>query len=129
MVTNEAKTETVRHWLGSRSDHDLAISDWTVTEFSAALSIKRRRGEIGEDVRSSALNYFLFVMEHSFTIYAVSRRVFVAASKLADQEGLKLRAGDALHLGICVEVQADLLTLDRVMHTAALAVGLRSELI
>jgi len=126
MVSNEEKTEAVQQWLATRLDSDLAISDWTITELSSALSIKIRRGEIDEQARSSALSYFLFVLEHSFSVLFVSRQNFQMASRFAGRHELNLRGGDALHLALCVEFQADLLTLDRDMHEAALALGLKS---
>jgi hypothetical protein len=35
MLINEVKTEAVQQWLMDRLDQDLAISDWTSTEFSS----------------------------------------------------------------------------------------------
>jgi predicted nucleic acid-binding protein len=129
MLTNEVKTEAVQQWLMDRLDQDLAISDWTSTEFSSALSIKLRRREIGEETKSWALSYFGFHKEQSFSVFSVSRQAFQKASLFAGRPSLNLRGSDALHLAICEEFNAGMLTLDRRMHNAALALGLTSELI
>jgi len=129
MLTNEVKTEAVQQWLMDRLDQDLAISDWTSTEFSSALSIKLRRREIGEETKSWALSYFGFHKEQSFSVFSVSRQAFQKASLFAGRPSLNLRGSDALHLAICAEFKVDLVTLDKRMHKAALALDLSSVLI
>jgi len=47
VLTNGAETERMQHWLGQQPVDDLALSDWVATEFSSALSIKLRTGQIG----------------------------------------------------------------------------------
>ena len=43
-LTNESRTAEMQNWLASQRPEDLMISDWVMTEFSAALSIKVRTG-------------------------------------------------------------------------------------
>ena len=57
-LTNEAETERIQGWLGRQAEDDLAISDWVVTEFSSALSIKLRAGHIEPAHRADALAMF-----------------------------------------------------------------------
>jgi len=57
-LTNEAETERIQGWLGGQAEDDLAISDWVVTEFSSALSIKLRAGHIEPAHRADALAMF-----------------------------------------------------------------------
>jgi uncharacterized protein len=54
-LTNEPETGRMQTWLGQQPLEDLAISDWVATEFSSALSIKLRSGQIGADDRAEAL--------------------------------------------------------------------------
>ena len=53
-LTNEADTEAVQSWLTRQDVAELAISDWVATEFSSALSIKLRRGQLGAEHRAAA---------------------------------------------------------------------------
>jgi predicted nucleic acid-binding protein len=57
-LTNETETERMQRWLGQQAEDDLAISDWVVTEFSSALSIKLRAGHIEPAHRTDALAMF-----------------------------------------------------------------------
>ena len=89
----------MQRWLGQQQADDLAISDWVATEFSSALSIKLRTGQIEASHRADALATFTRLATDSFTVVPVSRLQFRTASRFADQHTLGLRAGDALHLG------------------------------
>src|SRR4051812_5136606 len=57
-LTNEAETGRVQAWLGAQVADDLAISDWVTTEFSSALSVKLRSGQIEAPYRAEVLATF-----------------------------------------------------------------------
>ena len=122
-LTNEAGTPRAQHWLGGREPDGLAISDWVVTEFSSALSIKLRSGKLTETERGTALSGFTRLVAQSIDVLAVSPQHFRAAARYADQHHLGLRAGDALHLAITVEFGATLYTMDRKLAEAGAALG------
>jgi predicted nucleic acid-binding protein len=126
-LTNEAETERMQQWLGDQQD--LAISDWVATEFSSALSIKLRAGHIRIDDRALALAAFTRLTTESFTVLPVPRSAFRTAARLADQHALGLRAGDALHLAVCVDHGATLSTLDRRLSDAGLVLGIKTMLL
>lgn len=128
-LTNEAETERMHHWLGQQREGDLAVSDWVATEFSSALSIKLRTGQIGIPDRAEALATFTRLAADSFVVMPVSRLQFRTAARFADQHVLGVRAGDALHLAICADHGATLCTLDRRLSDAGSALGIQTMLL
>jgi predicted nucleic acid-binding protein len=127
-LTNEVETERMQHWLGRQPEDNLAISDWVATEFSSALSIKLRTGQIRIPDRAEALATFTRLATDSFIAIPVSRLDFRTAARLADQHAIGLRAGDALHLAICANHGATLCTLDRRLGDAGSALGIKTIL-
>jgi len=65
-LTNETETRRMQAWLGEQEPSDLAISDWVITEFSAALSMKLRSGQIEVIHRADALAMFTRLSVDSF---------------------------------------------------------------
>jgi predicted nucleic acid-binding protein len=106
-----------------------AISDWVVTEFSAALSVKLRADKITVDDRSIALARFARLASRAFDTFSIGSRDFGAAAQLADQSSLGLRAGEALHLAVARRVFATLCTRDRKLAAACATLGVKAELI
>ncbi|MGC5749904.1 type II toxin-antitoxin system VapC family toxin [Gluconobacter sp. NFX36] len=97
-LTNEAETDRMQSWLSSQDPDELFISDWVATEFSSALSIKLRSGQINVADRANALALFTRLSAESFQILPITTQQFRAAARFSDQYALGLRAGDALHL-------------------------------
>jgi len=128
-LTNETDTAAVQVWLAGQVAGDLTISDWVVTEFSSAMSIKLRTGLFGPDHRAAALAMFTRLAAETLRILSVERASFRTAARFVDQFTLNLRAGDALHLAICAEHGATLCTLDRRLGDAAPVVGVGSILL
>jgi predicted nucleic acid-binding protein len=128
-LTKEAETARMQAWLTAQAPDTLSISVWVATEFSAALSIKLRTGDIDAAHRANALAAFALLSEESFALLGVSATNFRAAALFADQSQLGLKAGDALHLAICAEHGAELCTLDRRLSGAGPALGVRTALL
>jgi predicted nucleic acid-binding protein len=128
-LTNETETRRMQSWLGQQDVDELAISDWVATEFSSAVSIKLRTGQIRAAHLADALALFARLGTDSLTVVAVSRLQFRTAARFADQYELSLRAGDALHLAICADHGAALCTLDRRLSDAGSALGVKTMLL
>ena len=128
-LTNEAETARMQAWLAAQPPDELTISDWVVTEFSSALSIKLRTGQLQPAHRADALAMFTRLTADSFTLLPISGLQFRTAARYADQYTLGLRAGDALHLAICADHGATLCTLDRRLGEAGAALGVKTMLL
>lgn len=122
-LTREAKTSAIQTWLAEQVTDELLISDWVTTEFSSALSIKLRTGQIDARQRAEALAVFNQLATESLGVLPVSASCFRTAARFADQHALGVRAGDALHLAIAADRGATLCTLDRRLIDAGAALG------
>ena len=90
-LTNEAETARIQAWLGAQPAGDCAISDWVVTEFSSALSIKLRTGQIRLADRTAALAMFARLVADSFSTFAVEPSQFRTAAPPAPASALPPR--------------------------------------
>jgi uncharacterized protein len=128
-LTREAATESVLVWL-SRQDHlGLMISDWVVTEFSSALSIKMRMNQLSANDRAKVFRVFTELRNQSLQVVPVTRDHFMTAARFAEQYGLGLRAGDALHAAVAGGHGATIQTLDKRLAAVAVALGVSAELV
>lgn len=128
-LTGEARTADVRAWLGAQNSKQMAIGEFVITEFSAALSIKLRTGQITLSERTDSLTRFKDMVSRSLWVIPVVSDHFTAAARFADQHELALRAGDALHLAIADSQNATLCTLDKRLAAAGPKLGVSTRLI
>lgn len=128
-LTNESETARMQTWLAAQPQGELVVSEWVATEFSAALSIKLRTGQIEVQHRADALALFARLRSDNFGTLPISAVEYRTAAHYADQYPLGLRAGDALHLAVCASHGATLCTLDRRLSEAGPALGVKTELL
>lgn len=105
------------------------ISDWVITEFAAALSVKMRMNQLRIEDRAKAAGLFTRLKAESITEVPVTRDNFVAAGRFADQFVHGLRAGDALHGAVAAAHGAMIHKLVRRLAGAAMAFGANAELV
>lgn len=128
-LTREPRTPEMQAWLAAQPPDRLAISDWVLTEFSGALSLKMRTGMLSAVHRADSLAVFAQLAQETFSVLPVSRLDFRTAARFADQHTTGLRAGDALHLALAANHGAHLVSLDKILVQAAEAVGVSAELL
>jgi predicted nucleic acid-binding protein len=94
-------------------------------EFSSALSIKIRKGEISAKQAQAAWKDFDAFCKSGLRLLPVSRIAFTEAAGMARDAASGLRSGDALHLAMALEAGASgIATADEALARNAKANGL-----
>jgi hypothetical protein len=120
----EPATPRVEEWFATENE-PLAAGDWLVTEFASALAIKERRGDLLADDAAAVWSAFEALCGGGLRLVPVSRSAFRAAAQTVRDAASGLRAGDALHLAVAVEIgAAAVATGDALMTAAAERLGL-----
>jgi hypothetical protein len=128
MITEEQGSEGIRNWLGQQSPDSLNVSDWVITEFSSAVSLKMRIGVISSGQRALAMTIFSATLEASMSSLPVEANHFRTAAFYCDMPETKLRAGDALHLAIAAASGLVVCTRDVAMAAAGQIIGIKTHL-
>lgn len=105
LFVREPASAAVDAWFEACAE-PLLSSDWIVTEFASALSIKERSGMLSSKDARAAWRGFEAFCESGLRLVAVSRQAFREGARLARQQAHGLRAGDALHLAVAQEAGA-----------------------
>jgi predicted nucleic acid-binding protein len=122
-MTSEVATEASQRRLAEIPLSDMAISQWTRTEFASALAIKLRTGQLSTQQRQTSQALFDRLVAAIGSVWSVEDRHFLGAAELVARDDLGLRAGDALHLAIAIDHSAELLPLDERLAAAARVVA------
>ena len=111
----EPSSDQVDRWI-SACEIPVVSSDWIVTEFASALSIKVRSGSLNTKDANAAWRSFEIFCRSGLRLAPVSRQAFAAAAKMIREPTHGLRSGDALHLAVALEIGAKTIaTLDTTM--------------
>jgi predicted nucleic acid-binding protein len=128
-LVQEVHSGRAQSWLGGQKSDELAISDWVISEFSSALSLKIRMKIISEEDRAASMAGFARLTKDFLTILPISSGHFRLAARFADRHELQLRAGDALHLAVAAQAGFSLCTFDRKLAAAGPPLGVSTYLL
>ena len=124
LLTVEPKTPDVMTWYASLPDTPIC-ADWLLTEFSSAVSIKLRTGQLSETHAKRVRKEFDLLAAGGLRLAPVSRTAFSQAAEMVKQHQYGLRAGDALHLAVALELGAShMATLDETLAKNAKRKGM-----
>lgn len=126
---NEILSEQIQAFLNLNHE-SVTISELTLIEFSCALARWTRTKELSEHhaaIIEKALN--TDISNNCFTVKPLNSIVYKQARAWLTQRKTSLKAFDALHLATSFNLNAKLITADRVLASAANAFEVPSELI
>lgn len=125
LLTVEPRTQGVTAWYAGLDDTP-TCSDWLLTEFYSALSIKLRTGQINVANAKRVRKEFELLAEGGLRIVPVSRDAFRRAAEMVRLHDHGLRAGDSLHLAVALELSAShMATLDGTLAANAKRLGMK----
>ncbi len=126
LIREEAQSLRVAQFAAALAPGELAISQWTQVEVASLLARDVRMGAITTTEAGEADALFAEISRRSFVVLSPDGRDFDLARRYLHAYESALRAGDALHLAIAGNRQADCVcTLDKGMLRAGAVLGLR----
>jgi uncharacterized protein len=126
LFVSERSSDLIDRWI-SDCESPLVAADWILTEFASALSIKERSAGLSAKNAKFAWRGFETFCASGLRLAPVSRNAFQEAAKMIRGPGHGLRASDALHLAVAIEIGAKTIaTLDANMATNAKRLKLKT---
>ena len=129
LYAKEPESERVERWMVDQEPASLAISQWVLTEVSSAFSLKLRRDELSAVSRDDAIAAIERFASGSMRMLPIFNGHFRSAGAFARNHKIGLRAGDALHLAIAADHNADICTRDFKFWQAATTLGYAARMI
>jgi predicted nucleic acid-binding protein len=125
LVREEKTSSRIAGFMAGLPTGELAISHWTEVEFASLLARDvRARAIVAEEAREADA-LFEDVVRQSFVILSPSADDYALARRYLRTYETGLRAGDALHLAIAGNHQANIIySLDKTMIKAGKILGL-----
>lgn len=118
MLTPEPKTAACIAWFNNLNQPPLS-SDWLITEFNSAISLKLRMGMLQPAQAATLLQTFETLIHGGIRLLPIHREMYRQAGVLI-RNNLNLRAGDALHLSVALAAGvSQFVTLDNNQAKAA----------
>ncbi|MBI5816270.1 MAG: type II toxin-antitoxin system VapC family toxin [Nitrospinae bacterium] len=101
LLMQEETSVKVERFFARLKAGELAVSQWTLVEFSSLLAREVRMGGLESGAAARIDNEFISLIGASFVILPVDGRDFRLARSFVQKYASGLRAGDALHLAVC----------------------------
>jgi predicted nucleic acid-binding protein len=125
LILEESTSAKIEKFLRSRRNEELAVSHWTRVEFSSLLAREVRMGGLRPKAAIAADAQFESVINESFAVLLPSADDFNVSKEFLQRHKTGLRAGDALHLAIAANSNAQTIySLDRTFLQAGRKLGL-----
>lgn len=100
MLTHEPKSAVCIDWFKNQKQPPQS-SDWLITEFNSAISLKLRTSQLQADQASTILQTFETLINGGIKLLPINREIYSQAGALIGSNP-NLRAGDALHLSVAL---------------------------
>lgn len=128
MLTHEPKSAVCIDWFKNQKQPPQS-SDWLITEFNSAISLKLRTSQLQADQASTILQTFETLINGGIKLLPINREIYSQAGALIGSNP-NLRAGDALHISVALGAGIkEFVTLDNNQAKAAQAIGFNCEVI
>lgn len=115
----EATSEQVEQFVSDLEPGVLAVSEWTQLEMAAVLARRVRMGLTAPSMARAIDDEVASAFQHSFVLWPPQAADYRLARDYLRQYQTALRGGDALHLAIAANRQAEAIyTLDQCMLKA-----------
>lgn len=122
MLTHEQKSATCIDWFKNQKQPPQS-SDWLITEFNSAISLKLRTGQLQKVQTAAILRTFETLIHGGIKLLPINREVYSQAGALIRSHP-NLRAGDALHLSVASGAGiSEFVTLDNNQAKTAQSMG------
>jgi predicted nucleic acid-binding protein len=120
----ESASARVDAWLSRQVGQVIGTSQWALTETTSALGVKVRRRDMTREAAGESLRLLDNEIIPLLVLVDLPPTLFARAEILLRSFELGLRAGDALHLAICLDVDSSTLaTADATLFSAARQLG------
>lgn len=127
MLTHEPKSAVCIDWFKNQKQPPQS-SDWLITEFNSAISLKLRTGQLQAEQATAILQTFETLINGGIKLLPINREIYSQAGALIRSHP-NLRAGDALHLSVASGAEiSEFVTLYNNQAKTAQAMGFACEL-
>jgi predicted nucleic acid-binding protein len=127
LIREEAATAAVEAFMHRQAVGSLAASTWTRVELAGAIARHVRMGSADRSSARRVLDEFDDTLERRFVIWRPDVEDYDRARACVLRFDSGLRSGDAMHLAIAANRDAELISLDRLLLRAARTLGIKAS--